>query len=149
MTDSSAYVLFKLKESNPELYKYTMEKLFSPENGAGFSVVRLPVGASDYTATKSYYTYCDEKSEDLSSFSIEHDKKYIIPVLKDALKINPKLWFMGSPWSAPAWMKRNNSLFGVKDKEQKEGKLNRLKPEYIGTYAAYLVEFVKPTKKKA
>ena len=148
MTDSSAYVLYQLKEKNPTLYNYTMEKLFSPIKGAGFTVIRLPVGASDYTATKKYYTYCDEKSEDLSTFTIEHDKKYIIPVLKDALKINPKLWFMGSPWSAPAWMKTNNSLFGVKDKEKSEGVQNRLKPEYIGVYADYLIKFVKAYEKE-
>ena len=37
MTDSSAWVLMNLKQKNPQLYEYTMKKLFSPTEGAGFS----------------------------------------------------------------------------------------------------------------
>ena len=44
---------------------------------------------------------------DLSTFSIEHDKQYIIPMLKEAIRINPEIELMGSPWSPPAWMKTN------------------------------------------
>ncbi len=84
MTDSSAYVLNELKKNNKPLYDFTMERLFSLEKGAGFNVIRLVVGASDYIASDKFYTYCDEKSEDLSKFSIERDKAYLIPVLKDA-----------------------------------------------------------------
>src|SRR5579871_5291469 len=43
MTDSSAWVLMKLKQRNPQLYDYTMKKLFSPTEGAGFSLLRLPI----------------------------------------------------------------------------------------------------------
>jgi len=56
MTDSSAWVLMNLKRRNPPLYEHTMKKLFSPTEGAGFSFLRLPMGASDYTASAAYYT---------------------------------------------------------------------------------------------
>jgi glucosylceramidase len=59
MTDSSAFVLQGLKEHNPRLYEFTMRRLFSPDQGAGFSYLRRPIGSSDYTATESYYTYAD------------------------------------------------------------------------------------------
>ena len=44
--------------------------------------------------------------------SIEKDKKYFIPILQQALRINPKLKFVATPWSAPGWMKWENTLYG-------------------------------------
>jgi glucosylceramidase len=97
MTDSSAWVLMNLKRKNPQLFEYTMKKLFSPTEGAGFSFLRLPMGTSDYTASATYHTYCDERSPDLSRFSIAHDRQYIIPALKEALRLNPEIRILGSP----------------------------------------------------
>jgi glucosylceramidase len=47
MTDASAYVLVNLKAKNPSLFAYVMKRLFEPKAGAGFSFLRLPMGASD------------------------------------------------------------------------------------------------------
>ncbi|WP_169338294.1 glycoside hydrolase family 30 protein [Colwellia piezophila] len=142
MTDSSAWLLSQLQDKNPELYHYVMKRLFS-EDGAGFSMLRRPIGSSDYTATAGSYTYADKKSEDLASFSIEHDKKYIIPMLKEAQAINPKIKIIGSPWSAPGWMKTNNDIGGITASQKKAGKSNRLKPEYFDLYADYFVNYIK------
>jgi glucosylceramidase len=142
MTDSSAWVLSELKRKNPRLYAYTMKKLFSPTEGAGFSFLRLPMGASDYTASPAYYTYCDVPSPDLSRFSIAHDMKYIIPVLKDALRLNPEIRILGTPWSAPAWMKSNNSLVGISAEDKAKGVTCKLRPEYFETYADYFIKFI-------
>jgi glucosylceramidase len=87
LTDSAAYVLHQLKQRNPRLYEFTMRRLFSPDHGAGFSYLRRPIGSSDYTATDKNYTCADHPSDDLSTFSIEHDKQYIIPILKDVLAV--------------------------------------------------------------
>ena len=97
MTDASAFVLMNLKAHNPELYAYTMEKLFSPNKGAGFSFLRLTMGASDYAASKAYFTYCDQESRDLGAFNIDRDKEYVIPALKEALAINPEIKLCASP----------------------------------------------------
>ena len=140
MTDSSAWVLMRLKAMNPELYRYTMKKLFSPTEGAGFSFLRLPMGASDYTATEKLYTYCDEPSPDLTSFSIAHDQEYIIPALKEALRLNPEIRILASPWSAPAWMKTNGKLEGISAAEKAAGATNQLKPECFALYADYFVK---------
>jgi glucosylceramidase len=142
MTDSSAWVLTNLKRRNPQLYDYTMKKLFSPTDGAGFSFLRLPMGASDYTASATYYTYCDVRSPDLSRFSITHDRPYIIPVLKDALGLNPDIRILGSPWSAPAWMKTNGRLTGISEVDKASGATCRLRPECFELYADYLVKFI-------
>jgi glucosylceramidase len=142
MTDSSAWVLLQLKTENPDLYAYTMERLFSPQTGAGFSVIRLAIGSSDYVTGSTYYTYCDTESPDLSAFSIDRDRAHILPVLRDALALNPNIKFLAAPWSAPAWMKTNNSLFGISTAQKNAGQTNRLKPEHYGTYARYLLKFV-------
>lgn len=148
MTDASAYVLSELKGRNPRLFAYTMERLFSADKGAGFSYLRLPMGSSDYTATARYYTYADEPSEDLSTFSIEHDKQYIIPMLKEALRINPDIEIMGSPWSPPAWMKTNGLLIGITKQEKAAGKTCRLKPECFDLYADYFVRYIEAYKEQ-
>jgi len=138
MTDSSAWVLSELKKQNRELYDYVMQRLFSKED-AGFSMLRRPIGSSDYTATLKSYTYQD----DAARFSIEHDRKYNLPMLKEALAINPSIQIIGSPWSAPAWMKTNGDLNGITEAEKGAGKTNRLKPECFDDYADYFVNYLK------
>ena len=142
MTDSSAWVLMNLKQHNPQLYEFTMKKLFSPTEGAGLSFLRLPMGASDYTASTTYYTYCDERSPDLSRFSIAHDRQCIIPVLKDALRLNPDIRILGSPWSAPAWMKTNGKLTGVSEADKASGVTCKLRSDCFEAYADYFVKFI-------
>lgn len=142
MTDSSAWVLMQLRARNPALYAFTMKRLFSPAEGAGFSLLRLPMGASDYTATSNHCTYCDEPSADFRGFSIGHDREYIIPALKDALRINPDIRIIASPWSAPAWMKTNGKLEGLTAADKASGVTCRLKAECVGLYADYFVAFL-------
>lgn len=142
MTDASAYVLMNLKAKNPPLFAHVMSQLFSPTAGAGFSFLRLPMGSSDYTATKTYVTYCDQESPDLSKFSIAHDLEYIIPALKEALRLNPEIRILGSPWSPPAWMKTNGALAGVSKAEKAKGATCRLKSECFEVYAEYFVKFI-------
>ena len=120
----------------------TMERLFCREKGAGFSVIRLVVGASDYITGDQFYTYCDTESPDLSAFSIARDQAYLIPIVQQAQRLNPDIKFIASPWSAPAWMKTNGSLYGISSQEKAAGATNRLKPEHFNTYARYLTKFI-------
>ena len=126
MTDSSAWLIHnKMSASQREAL---MRALFSPSEGIGISYVRVPMGASDFAL--NHYTY-DDTCCDLADFSIAHDTAYIIPVLQQARSINPSLKLMGSPWSAPGWMKTTNSLYK-----------GALRPEYYATYATYFANFV-------
>ncbi len=142
LTDSSAWVLMNLNRRNPRLYAYTMKKLFSPTAGAGLSFLRLPMGASDYTASATYYTYCDTRSPDLSLFSIAHDRACIVPVLKDALRLNPEIRILGTPWSAPAWMKTNGKLTGISEADKAAGATCRLRTDCFEAYADYFMKFI-------
>lgn len=109
-----------------------LNELFSL-NGIGVSYLRVSIGASDLDA--EVFSYNDlpdgETDENLTKFSIEKDKENLIPVLKEILAINPDIKIMGSPWSAPTWMKTNNSSIG-----------GSLKPEYFSTYANYFVKYI-------
>ncbi|MDE7158633.1 MAG: hypothetical protein K2N74_03575 [Clostridiales bacterium] len=106
MTHASAHLLMQADEETRE---NILNDLFS-RDGANFSVVRLPVGASDYIAGNTYFT-CDDLPEGqtdnaLEHFNLDHDQE-MIAVAKRIKEINPNVQFMASPWAAPAWMKQN------------------------------------------
>ena len=124
-TDSSAWLVgTRLNQSQRTT---VMNNLFHPTSGIGLSMVRQPMGASDFTANSADYTYDDTCCD----FTIGKDREYTIPLLQQARSINPQLKIMATPWSAPAWMKNNNSLNGGK-----------LRPEMYGPYADYFVKYV-------
>lgn len=68
------------------------------KDGASLSVGRLSVGSSDYSA--ELYSYDDIPFDtELKHFSVERDEKYVIPMIKEILEINPDLYLFSSPWS--------------------------------------------------
>ncbi|EFM10095.1 glycoside hydrolase family 30 [Paenibacillus curdlanolyticus YK9] len=131
MTDSSAWLIANRLDQTAR--DNLMHTLFDRNSGVGFSYVRVPMGANDFSL--SNYTYDDMPSgqtdENLDHFSIAHDSAYMIPVLQQALAINPELKVMATPWTAPAWMKTNGAL-----------NKGQLKPEYYDVYAQYFVKFI-------
>ncbi len=131
MTDSSAWLM---NEKIPAAaLPGVMQSLFDHANGIGVSFLRNPMGASDIT--RSDYSYDDmpagSTDPNLTSFSIAHDQVDIIPLLKQALAINPQIKMMGTPWSPPGWMKSSGSMIG--------GSL--LQSAYT-SFAGYLVKYV-------
>ena len=129
-TDSSAWLVWnKLSTAQRTTL---MNDLFNPTTGIGLSYLRQPISSSDFAL--SNYTYDDmpagQTDTSLANFSIAHDTAYIIPVINQARSINPNLKVMITPWSAPAWMKSNQSLLNG-------GSLN------TSAYAAYANYFVK------
>jgi glucosylceramidase len=134
LTDSSAAVLSSLPQERRD---EVMRSLFDPEEGIGVSVLRQPIGSSDFTAEDEHYTYDDvapgRTDFPLRRFSIAHDEAQILPLLRQAKQLNPNLKIIASPWSMPAWMKTGDSLIG-----------GQLKDRFIYylAYAAYLVKFV-------
>ncbi len=133
LTDSSATVLDEL---SPAARAATMRSLFDPRSGDGLDFLRQPIGASDFVA-KHDYTFDDMPagSTDYQQrhFTISHDRKKILPLLREALRINPRIAIMGTPWSPPAWMKSNDSLVGGRLIDD---------PRVYRSYALYLVKFV-------
>jgi len=138
LTDSSAWLLDRklTKEQRKEL----LETLFDPKKGIGLSVLRQPMGASDFALAD--YSYDDiatgEKDPKLTKFSIEHDRAYIIPLLKEALALNPNVKIIASPWSPPGWMKTSQSMIR-----------GALLPEAYPALASYFVNSLRPTRMRA
>ncbi|HEY3483021.1 MAG TPA: glycoside hydrolase family 30 beta sandwich domain-containing protein [Streptomyces sp.] len=132
ITDSSATVLYRLDKRHRDAL---MTQLFSPGGGNGFSMLRQPIGASDFAT--SDYSFDDmpagRTDYGLAHFSIAHDTARILPLLRQAEALNPRLRIVASPWSPPAWMKTGGSMI--------DGKLID-SPEIYDAYARYLVKFV-------
>jgi glucosylceramidase len=103
-TDASAQLL--TQALTPEELDKLWVQLFDPDRGIGVSFLRLGIGASDLSP--QLYSYEDVPGQ----FSIEHDVKElpVIPLVKKAMELNPSLQVMGTPWSPPAWMKKNHSM---------------------------------------
>ena len=126
-TDSSCYLFSRM---DPSQRRQLLRELFSP-TGLQLSVARTCMGSSDYSRTA--YTFDDNAGADpeLSHFSIEHDCAYILPTLREAVEIQPELFFFSTPWSPPAWMKTGDSLFG-----------GSMRKHYFDCYARYFVKFI-------
>ena len=132
LTGGSARLIHSMEASRQNAL---LNQLFlATDNHIGISYLRVSVGASDLS--DSVFTYNDLPADDtdveLKNFSLAPERVHLIPVLKTIKNISPEVQLMGSPWSAPAWMKDNGKLIG-----------GSLKPEYFGVYANYLAKYVK------
>jgi glucosylceramidase len=131
ITDSSAHLLADSPDRDA-----IMRSLFDPRRGLGLSYLRQPMGASDFVVGP-HYTYDDvpagQTDFGLRHFSIAHDRAEILPLLRQALALNPHLKIMATPWSPPAWMKTSDSLVGGRFKDD---------PRVYDAYARYFVRFI-------
>ncbi|HBC78543.1 MAG TPA: glucosylceramidase, partial [Bacteroidales bacterium] len=135
LTGGSAELLMKMSSS--ERAKILKELFAWDEKNIGVSYIRLSIGASDLNSF--VFSYDDlkkgETDFELKKFNLAQDYKDVVPVMKEILAINPALKILGSPWSAPAWMKTNNDVRG-----------GRLKTDCYGVYALYFVKYVEAMK---
>ncbi|HOZ69923.1 MAG TPA: glycoside hydrolase family 30 beta sandwich domain-containing protein [Chitinophagaceae bacterium] len=131
LTGGSAFLINKMDEASKN--SLLNEFFGAGESSIGVSYIRISIGASDLDA--AVFSYDDlaagQTDLSLSNFSLSKDTVDLIPVLKKILAINPNLKIMGSPWSAPVWMKDNGSSIG-----------GSLKPEYYSVYAQYFVKYI-------
>jgi len=136
LSDSSAWLIGDELSSGARTTLLT--DLFGP-SGIHLSFLRVPMGASDYTATGVPYTYDDlppgRSDPSLAHMSIAHDLAYIVPTLRAALALNRQLYIEANPWTAPAWMKANDAL-------DNDGHRGALLPSAYGPFARYFVKFI-------
>jgi glucosylceramidase len=125
-TDGACYMFNQLA---PAVREKLFHELFHPSE-MGLNVCRTCIGSSDCSTVA--YTYDDgEIDRELKRFSIDRDRAYILPILRQARQVNPDLFLFSSPWSPPAWMKWNPSMMG--------GAMSR---KYLAEYARYFVRFL-------
>ncbi|NNF15564.1 MAG: glycoside hydrolase family 30 protein [Gammaproteobacteria bacterium] len=129
ITDASAEVFAKLSSAKQS---ELLRAYFDKTNGIGYSLARTTIHSSDFGSAS--HTYIEEGDKSLSTFSIEHDRQFRIPMIKRAIQAaGGTLTLYASPWSAPAFMKSNNSML--------QG--GKLLPEYYETWAQYFTKFIK------
>ena len=154
VTTSSAYNLLKMDPTDRTAF---LEETFSREKGAGMSLIRVAIGASDFCLDDNY-TWCDTPG--LENFAVHsEDKDYLFPVLKEIYAINPDVKIIGSPWSCPLWMKCNMpggnnwnvSQFNVPVTDETTYNSwtgGRLKPSCYDDYAEYFVKWIQTMEKE-
>jgi len=137
-----------------------LQLLFDAHVGANFNLCRTPIGANDFAL--KWYSYDETEADfDLKHFSIDNDKKTLIPFIQAAQKIRPDLAIWASPWSPPTWMKKNkhyamtpNWPGGVVNGLQphqvgEEGKdYFILETKYLKAYAKYFRKYVEAYRKQ-
>jgi glucosylceramidase len=136
VTDATAEVYARLTPGARDAF---LKAYFDPREGLGYSVLRTTIHSSDFSSAS--YTYVKEGDKTLGSFSIEHDLRHRILLLRQSLAAarghGTEMRVFASPWSAPAWMKSNKSML--------QG--GSLLPEYRDLWASYIVKFVQAYEK--
>ncbi|CAD6194314.1 unnamed protein product [Caenorhabditis auriculariae] len=105
-------------------------------DGIGYTFGRVPMASTDFSTR--VYSYNDISNDfNLQNFNLTHeDFAYKIPYMKTAMKANNQVKFIGSPWSAPGWMKNSGNMVGG---GVLKGEFNGI---YYNTYAQYFVKFL-------
>jgi len=117
-----------------------LQELFgNSATSIGISYLRISIGASDLSA--SVFSYDDmpagQTDVNLDNFSLSKDTVDLVPLLQQIIAINPNIKILGSPWSAPVWMKDNGSSVG-----------GSLQSQYYTVYANYFVKYINAMKAK-
>lgn len=125
---------------NKDKQKEVLKNLFG-DSGSSFTFCRTAIGASDFGINA--YSYSDVAEDfKMKHFSVDHDKKYVLPYLQGAVGVNPDLKIFASPWSPPAWMKKSGKMDGV---DYKKSTLRKEKKVYKA-YAKFFAEYAKAYK---
>ncbi|MBS1929406.1 MAG: glucosylceramidase [Chitinophagaceae bacterium] len=137
LTGGSATLLHNMDANGRALL---LQELFGTGNSSiHVSYLRVSIGASDLSS--SVFSYDDmpagQTDPTLAQFSLSQDLTDLIPVLQEILAINPNIKILGSPWSAPLWMKDNESSVG-----------GGLLPQYYSVYAQYFVKYIQAMQAK-
>lgn len=129
ITDASSEVFAKLPENRQNEF---LKAYYDAEEGIGYTLARVPIHSCDFSSGS--FTYVEENDKELKTFSIGHDRKYRIPLIKKAIQAaGGKLPLYASPWSPPAFMKDNNNML--------QG--GKLLPEFYESWALYYAKFIK------
>ncbi len=130
-TESSAYLVNQLSKANRD----KILQAYFGKDGARYSLTRTHINSCDFSLSNySYAPVAGDKA--LKNFSIDEDRDDIIPMIKDAMAISEDGFrIISSPWTAPPWMKDNNSYVGGK-----------LLPEYYDTWALFFSKYLEAYK---
>lgn len=120
ITEATAYNFAKL---SPKKQQRLLDAYYG-KDGLDYRWCRVSIGSNDFCLEPFEYT----THPNLRNFSIEHDKKWVLPMLRRAVEKQNDLQIIASPWSPPKCLK----LPPI----QRHGGV--LAPWHYGTYAKYI-----------
>lgn len=135
LTGASASLIDGLPDATRNVL---LKELFLTDSSdIGVSYLRISIGASDLSVSPFTYDEVLSGQTDtaLNNFSIDKEKASLIPVLLKIIALDPSVKIIATPWTAPIWMKTNDSFEG-----------GSLKPQYYHVYARYFVKYIKAMK---
>ena len=132
-TETSAYNFAQVSD---DVKMKIAEAYFDKEKGIGVNFCRTHIHSADFSL--SLYNYTEDGDTELKTFTLERDRKYVIPMIKAAQKYTSELYLLASPWSPPGWMKDSGKMI--------QG--GKLLPEHYDTWARYMTKFFEEYKKE-
>jgi glucosylceramidase len=134
LTDAAAETFFRLPEATR---RELIGDYYDARDGIGYTFGRTSINSCDFSSAS--YNYVQDGDTALATFSVEHDRRYRIPLIKAALAAaGGQLKLFASPWSPPAWMKDNGDMLHG----------GTIKPEYRDCWARYYVAFIRAYEKE-
>lgn len=155
ITDSVGYLYSQMTKENKMKF---LEEHFG-ENGQHYKFIRMHMDSCDYSL-EEYQAVKDPIADpDLLTFSIARDRKYMLPMLKDAMSMTVEPFsVLLSPWSPPKqWKtppekpKNDAAVYGsgfsaflppVDYEHASRCNGGTLKKEHYGDWAQYLAKYV-------
>lgn len=143
ITEASSFLCEKVLQKEEK--KKLLESIFDSKKGIGVSMIRQPIGASDH-CTKPYDFVKNEQPDELPQFDFSTEEKEVLPTVFAALEeADRDVKIMVAAWSAPKWMKHNQSELGIDIERCEPG---FLKEEKYAAYACYLRKFIQEYEKR-
>lgn len=110
-----------------------------------FSLMRHTIASSDLSGDPAY-SYDDNGGNadpNLDGFNLGGRGNAMATLLAKMKNLNSKLQILGSPWSAPGWMKLNGRLYGDSNNNNlNDGYLTNDGPNYASQFAQYFVKYL-------
>ena len=128
-TEAAAVTFYKMPA---QIQNEILNAYFNLNSGHGYSLCRTHINSCDFSLGN--YAYTEVAGDvNLEHFSIERDRRALIPLIKAAMDVSESNFkLFASPWSPPAWMKTTEKM--------NEG--GKLKPEYRDAWAKYYARYI-------
>ncbi len=126
-SELSALALGELEDSER---KAILDELFDKDK-CNFNYCRTPMGASDFSL--DFFSYNETEGDfEMKNFSIERDKKLLLPLIFEGVRRQEDMQMFASPWCPPLWLKTK--------KAYNNGTFNMTK-ENLSAYALYFKKY--------
>ncbi len=127
-SELSALALEKLENSEREAF---LDELFDKDN-CNFNYCRTPMGASDFSL--DFYSYNETDGDyEMKNFSIERDKKLLLPLIFEGVRRQKNMQMFASPWCPPLWLKTKRAYSNGTFKMTEEN---------LSAYALYFKKYI-------